>query len=76
MATMMISEVYDAFIAAGVDQDKARKAAEAIAVFEKRFADIRTDLTVLKWMVGSMFFAMLGGFGLVVRLIIERMPGT
>jgi hypothetical protein len=27
----MISEVYDAFIAAGAPEDKARKAAEAIA---------------------------------------------
>ena len=34
----MISEVYDAFIAAGAPEDKARKAAEALANYENRFA--------------------------------------
>lgn len=47
MATM-ISEVYDAFIAAGAPEDKARKAAEAIASYENRFARIESDLAVLK----------------------------
>lgn len=52
MATM-IAEVYDAFKAAGVDDDKARKAAEAIASYENRFTRIETDLSVMKWMIGS-----------------------
>ena len=51
MATM-ISEVYDAFVSAGTPDDKARKAAEAIANYEKDIAGIRTDLAVVKWMVG------------------------
>jgi hypothetical protein len=49
----MISEVYDAFIAAGTPEDKARRAAEAIASYENRFARIATDLAVLKWMTGT-----------------------
>jgi hypothetical protein len=49
----MISEVYDAFLAAGAPEEKARKAAEAIASYENRFARIDIDLAVLKWMVGS-----------------------
>lgn len=52
MATM-ISEVYDAFIAAGTPEDKARKAAEAIANYENRFSRIESDLAVLKWMTGT-----------------------
>ena len=60
----MISEVYDAFIAAGAPEDKARKAAEAIACYENRFARIETDLVVLKWMTGTI----LGG---VVALVIK-----
>jgi hypothetical protein len=60
----MISEVYDAFIAAGAPEDKARKAAEAIAGYENRFARIETDLVVLKWMTGTI----LGG---VVALVIK-----
>ncbi|MCC6890097.1 MAG: integrase [Hyphomicrobiales bacterium] len=51
MATM-ISEVYDASIAAGAPEEKARKAAEAIASAEARFARIDADLLLLKWMVG------------------------
>lgn len=44
----MISEVYDAFLASGAPEDKARKAAEAIAAFESRFARIEGDLNLLK----------------------------
>jgi hypothetical protein len=49
----MISEVYDAFISAGAPEDKARKAAEAIASYENRFGRVEADLTVLKWMTGT-----------------------
>jgi hypothetical protein len=48
----MISEVYDAFIAAGAPGDKARKAAEALADYENPFSRIDAELIVLKWMVG------------------------
>jgi hypothetical protein len=48
----MISEVYDAFIAAGAPEDKARKAAEALADYENRFNRLDAELIVLKWMVG------------------------
>jgi hypothetical protein len=55
----MISEGYDAFVAAGTPEEKARKAAEAVANYENRFTRIDGDLLVLKgellvlkWMVG------------------------
>jgi hypothetical protein len=48
----MISEVYDALKEAGASEEKARKAAEAIASYENRFSKIESDLLVLKWMVG------------------------
>jgi len=51
MATM-ISEVYDALKDAGASEDKARKAAEAIATYENRFAKTESDLKLLQWMVG------------------------
>lgn len=58
MATM-ISEVYDAFIAAGAPEDKARKAAEALANYDRRFDGIerevlkvQAEILLLKWMVG------------------------
>ena len=61
MATM-ISEVYDAFLAAGAPEDKARKAAEAIASYENRFSRLEADLLVLKWMTGTI----LGGVAALV----------
>ena len=48
----MISEVYDALIAAGAPEDKARKAAETLANYDNRFSRIDARLIVLKWMVG------------------------
>jgi hypothetical protein len=48
----MISEVYDALVAAGAPEEKARKAAEAVANYENRLAKFEGDLSLLKWMVG------------------------
>jgi hypothetical protein len=48
----MLSKTYDALIAAGAPEDKAREAAEELAGYEARFAKIESDLTVLKWMMG------------------------
>ena len=50
--SLMISEIYDAFIAAGAPEEKARQAAEAMTVHENRFSKITSELAVLKWMVG------------------------
>ena len=48
---VMLSRTYDALIAAGAPEDKARAAAEELAGYD-RFAKIETDLTVVKWMLG------------------------
>jgi len=63
----MISEVYDAFIASGAPEDKARKAAEAVAAFDHRFSKIegepggiRGDINLLKWMNGVTWTLCLG----------------
>ena len=47
MATM-ISEVYDAFLASGTPEGKARKAAEAMAAYEGRFNGIEHDLGMIR----------------------------
>jgi hypothetical protein len=73
MATM-ISEVYDAFIASGAPEDKARDAAVAMAANEGRFNKIegdlgmvrgdinviRGDINLLKWMNGITWALCLG----------------
>ena len=47
MATM-ISEVYDAFIASGAPEDKAREAAVAVVADDGRFQKIEGDLGVIR----------------------------
>jgi hypothetical protein len=60
----MISEVYDALLAAGAPEDKARKAAEVLANYDARFsrieqeiaafrAEVRGEFTLVKWMLGT-----------------------
>ena len=72
--TTMIAEVYDALLAAGSPEDKARKAAEAIAGYENRFsamdqqfANIKGDLKLLTWMVGFNLAATVGLIFLFLR---------
>jgi hypothetical protein len=72
--TTMIAEVYDALLAAGSPEDKARKAAEAIAAYEnrftamdQRFAKIEGDLKLLTWMVGFNLAATVGIIFLLLR---------
>ena len=49
---VMLSRTYDALLAAGAPEEKARAAAEELAGYESRFVKIETDLAVLKWMLG------------------------
>jgi hypothetical protein len=63
----MISQVYDAFIASGAPENKAREAAEAMAAYEGRFNKIegdlgiiRGDINLLKWMNGITWAFCLG----------------
>lgn len=49
--TAMVAELYDALIAAGSPDDKARKAAEAMAGFDayqQRFVRVKSDISTLK----------------------------
>jgi hypothetical protein len=57
--TTLIAEVYDAFKSAGVDDEKARAASQAIAEYSHDIADIKATLVeikatqaLMKWMIG------------------------
>jgi hypothetical protein len=78
--TTMIAEVYDALIEAGASQEKARKAAEAIAGYEARFVGIELRLervegkiTLLSWMVGVAITLGVGNLFLSFQ-ILSRLP--
>ena len=45
---VMLSKTYEALIAAGAPEDKAREAAEELAAYESRLAKIEADLAVIK----------------------------
>ena len=49
---LMLAKLYTALREAGADDDKAREAAEEVASFENRLANVEASLTILKWMVG------------------------
>jgi hypothetical protein len=79
---MMIAEVYDAFIASGAPEDKAREAAVATAAYDGRFNKIegdlgmirgeinmiRGDINLLKWMNGITWALC---FGILFRLFLH-----
>ena len=59
--TAMISEVHSAFRTAGVPEEEARKAAEALSAenlaIKNNIADVKRELTVVKWMLGIVIAA-------------------
>lgn len=67
MATM-ISEVYEAFRAVGVPEDKARKAAEAVADLNSRLGIIEAKLTMLQWLQSGV------GFGILFLVVKSLLP--
>lgn len=49
---IMLEKLYDALRAADIPDEKARAAAVEVAEFKESIASMRTDLAVLKGMVG------------------------
>ena len=83
MAVMM-GNLYSALKQAGADEDNAKKAAEEVAGYENRIADLKTEmkaefasvrgeLSLVKWMLG---FNLAMTVALVVRLFISGAKGN
>jgi len=67
-------DVYEAFRSAGADEDKARRAAEALASehdrfvsIDQRFMKIEAKLDLHSWMIG---FALAGILAILVRVMV------
>jgi hypothetical protein len=54
---LQLGALRDALIEAGATPDKANKAAEELAGYEREFAEIKGDLRVLKWAQAANFAA-------------------
>ena len=50
---LMMGNLYDALRSANVPDDKAQKAAEEVAGFENQIRDLKSDMKLLKWMIGA-----------------------
>ena len=61
---IMLSKTYEALKAAGAPDDKARDAAEEIAAYDNRLANIEADVRLLKWMLG---LVLAGVLSLVIK---------
>ena len=57
---LMLAEVYEALIEAGASEDKAKKAAEAVAAYDNRLAAIERKLEVHTYMLGTIIMIALG----------------
>ena len=74
----MIAEVYDALRSAGADEEKARAAATAVAEADRdigdlkmELADVRSDVRLLKGMVGVVIALVLGVFALQWQIMLR-----
>lgn len=54
---LMLGKTYAAFRAAGASEQQSEEAAAEIAGYERELSDIKGDLRLLKWMVGTNFAA-------------------
>ena len=73
--SLMVREVYEELLEAGASEEKAVKAAEALASYdacfdrmEQRFTKIEGDLALLKWMVG---FTLAGVVGILLKVFVR-----
>lgn len=67
---LMLGKLYDALKAAKVPEDKAREAAEEVATYE----EVKSDVSLLKWMVGAVIALVLGVFWMQWQMV-DRLAG-
>ncbi len=85
----MVREIYEALVSAGVDHDKAVKAAEVMAQSDQKHNDLllcfeRVDarfekqdgrINTLTWMVGFCVALTLGNLALILQ-VLSRLPAV
>jgi hypothetical protein len=67
----MMEKLYDALRAGNVPDDKARAAAIEAADRDIDLANVRADLRLLKWMVGTNAAVTLAVLGIVLQILLR-----
>lgn len=61
---LRLGALHDALLNAGANADIAKQAAEEVAGYERELANTKSDLRLLKWMVGALLGLQVAlGFG-------------
>ena len=69
LMALRMGHLFDALRQAhGVSEDDARRAAEEVANYDNRIARVESDLTVVKWMIGTNIALTLVILSIVLRL--------
>lgn len=50
--SIMVSGLYEALKDAGAKNTLAKKAAEEVADYENKIAELKSDIKLIKWMIG------------------------
>jgi hypothetical protein len=70
--SLRLGALHDALLDPG-NAEKAQRAAEELANYEGQLADVRSDLRLLKWMVGAVLGTVLGIVTMILGLY-GRLP--
>ena len=77
---LMVGQLYEALRAGNVPDDEARAAAEEVANYKGELGklrievgEVRSDLRLVKWMVGFLIAGVLGVFALQWQILL-RLP--
>lgn len=65
--------VYEALREAGASEDKARRAAEDVVERDRDINALKTDVSVLKWMMGTMIALQLATLGVILSYALNPM---
>lgn len=63
----MLGNLYEALTKAGASAEDARKASEEVAAFKEDLAARKTEIVVIKWMVGFVLVIVTSLLGLTLR---------
>jgi len=68
--SIMLGKLYQALRAGNVPDDKAIEAASEVAEYKNDIADLKSDVRLLKWMIGFVLAGQAATFALSTRILL------